>query len=103
MSEVIKHTTKLWERDGNFLYWCPGCKYAHSIPVPRWSFNGDHTNPTFAPSVRHFTRHPETGAERTLCHYHVQCGKIQYCGDCEHELNGQVVDMVDIPADYGFH
>ena len=29
------------------------------------------------------------------CHSIITDGKIQFCGDCEHELKGQTVDLPD--------
>jgi hypothetical protein len=79
-------------------YWCGGCGHAHSVPAARWNWNGDMNEPTLSPSVRHFTIHPET---KTICHYHLIAGVIEYCGDCQHELRGQKIPLQDIPDDYG--
>ncbi len=104
MSERIIHTPKLHSREYEgsveYIYWCPGCKCCHSIPTPRWSGPGDINSPTFAPSVRHFIPAGENRPEKTTCHYHIQGGKIAYCNDCDHKLNGQTVDMADIPETY---
>lgn len=109
MIERIEHTPKLWSHkssDGEtFMFWCPGCGHGHTVPTPRWGFNGDVNSPTFSPSVRHYVTHNYEGGdgrEETLCHYHVKAGKIEYCNDCKHQFNGQTIDMVDIPAGYGF-
>ena len=80
----------------SLLYFCPGCKETHSVVVqaeegPVWDFNGDYDKPTVSPSVRHFD------ADGTFCHYFIRDGKIEFCGDCEHELNGQTVDLPDWP------
>jgi hypothetical protein len=108
--DKIQHNSKLWERKGEtfstFIYWCPGCGHAHSIPVGpgsghSWTFDGNVESPTFSPSVRHFHTNSQ-GEQITSCHYHVQAGQMAYCGDCKHELNGKTVPMEDIPKDYGW-
>jgi hypothetical protein len=94
---------KLTATEG-YAYWCPGCKSSHWIPVPRWTFNGSMERPTFSPSVRHYIPAGQHGPERTFCHYFIRDGKIEYCGDCEHELAGKTVDMVPGPSneEYGW-
>lgn len=95
-------------------YWCPGCKGSHTITVnpvkgyrgPVWQFDGNFEKPTFSPSVRHFTpagpygENGEHVAERTNCHYHIRSGMIEYCNDCQHELNGQTVPLPDFPIEH---
>jgi len=104
--EPIKHNSKLWERkqEGGvyFIFWCPACKHSHGISIPRWRFNGNVVDPTFAPSLRLSYVNPETKVEHTTCHLTLTDGKITYHGDCPHELKGQTVPMQDIPANYGF-
>lgn len=74
-------------------YNCPGCKHNHGVPAERWHWNGSTESPTLSPSVRHYIPAGENRPEKTTCHYHVQNGSIAYCGDCEHELSGQTVEM----------
>lgn len=79
-------------------YTCPGCKHEHSVPAKRWNWNGDVNKPTLSPSVRHYYVMPESasknpGKEVTTCHYHITDGKIAFCGDCQHELKGQTVEL----------
>lgn len=76
-------------------YHCPGCKHAHGVPAERWHWNGNEESPTLSPSVRHYIPAGENRAEETICHYHVREGKIEYCGDCQHSLSGQTVEMVE--------
>lgn len=89
-------------------FWCPGCDQAHGITVGTWTWNGDLELPTFTPSVlirgnqwskdeypeyfkpRHAAVAP--GAD-TVCHSFVTDGRIQFLGDCTHELAGQTVDL----------
>lgn len=85
-------------RDGNgrvmLLFNCPGCKGPHSLvtkagkyPSPTWTFNGDMVKPTFKPSLMVNRSCPDQ------CHSFITDGKIQFLGDCKHELAGQTVDM----------
>ena len=111
MSDKIEHTNKLHERKyanhSLFSFYCPGCKCGHSYEVPRWSFNGDYENPTFSPSLLLFvpeTVDPVDGTiypRKTVCHLFVKHGKIEFCGDCPHELSGQTLEMVPFPDGYG--
>lgn len=87
-----------------YLFYCPGCKDTHTIPVgrqqgPNWTFDGNRDKPTFSPSLLIFTTAPETKQRRTICHLFVKQGRIEYCGDSPHELAGKTVDMVEIPED----
>jgi hypothetical protein len=66
------------------LFICPGCKHPmHGFritgPEPKWSWNGNFDNPTV----------------ETRCHLFIRNGKIQFLGDCTHELAGKTVDMVE--------
>lgn len=101
-------------------FYCPGCKTHHHIQHgsdigPNWGWNGSLERPTFSPSVlvsgTDFTErgradyeawraagHPDRGGkafERApmVCHSFVTDGRIQYLGDCTHELAGQTVDL----------
>lgn len=73
---------------------CPGCKRVHFIPTNKelynvtWDFNGDLENPTFNPSINCNPGEPKQ------CHFFIRNGKIEFCGDCFHELNGQIVDLI---------
>lgn len=78
------------------MYECPGCKHVHRVPPKRWNWNGDLEKPTLSPSVRHFIPQSEYGPEKTICHYFIRNGNIEYCNDCEHELSGKTVTLPDI-------
>lgn len=103
---------------GTVAFWCPGCKEYHAIPIdrqehPTWGFNGNYDAPTFTPSILvksghycdhakaddcwcHWSeKHPDEPApfKCGICHSFVTDGKIQYLGDCTHELAGQTVEM----------
>jgi hypothetical protein len=93
MAKVIvsTHEDELYVR-----YECPGCKHQHFVPAKRWNFNGNIDHPTLSPSVRHFIPASEYGPEKTVCHYFVRDGWIEYCGDCDHSLSGQRVELPEI-------
>ncbi len=61
---------------------------------PVWTFNDDMDRPTFSPSL--LCRWTE-GEEHTpkRCHLFVRDGRIEFCGDCTHELAGKTVEMED--------
>ena len=83
-------------------YACPGCKHLHGVPADRWNWNGSEESPTLSPSVRHYYHHPTTRVETTTCHYHLRNGKIEFCNDCQHDLKGQTVELLeptDVPDD----
>ena len=83
---------------GRLLFWCPGCKDPHMVNTrrgerPCWTWNGDAERPTLSPSV--LTYHPDGQPPR--CHLFLREGRIQFLGDCTHELAGQTVDLPDLP------
>ena len=98
---VRNHRGADGQRREYVYYWCVGCAHAHSVPAERWSWNKSIDVPTLHPSVRHYTTHPETKVETTICHYHLKAGVIEYCGDCQHDFKGQKIPLQDIPDDYG--
>lgn len=97
--------------DGNadewFGHWCPGCGCAHVFYVnrakrPCWAFDGNLEKLTFTPSMRSFVpADPEDGTpERTLCHYVLTAGVINFLPDSsEHNLRGEV-PLPPFPSDY---
>ena len=83
------------QSDGKFIFWCPGCKCGHWFQTtgkPAWEFNCDLNRPTLRPSIRVVSGN-EQGA--TCCHLFVTDGKIQFLGDCTHDLKRQLVEMSD--------
>lgn len=86
---------------GRLMFWCPGCDGAHAVGVgdgPRWGYNENPHAPTFTPSV--LVRYDgadagKDGAPPAVCHSFVTDGRIQFLGDCTHELAGQTVDLPD--------
>lgn len=99
-----------WHGVPTINHWCPACGEVHGFAVDapfsngaKWSFDGNIEAPTFAPSMN-ITNGPfPVGSSRAgkteVCHYFLREGKIQYLGDCTHELAGQTVPLPDIPAE----
>lgn len=94
MAKVLKLSDQNKVHYGYYFH-CPGCKCGHSFWTEkpneagaRWSFNGDVEKPTFRASL--LVTWP--GGKRR-CHLFVTDGKIQFLGDCTHELAGQTVEM----------
>lgn len=83
------------------MFWCPGCDGAHSIRHgegvgPRWGWNGSADKPTFTPSILVTYNGSDAGVDGSppaICHSFVTDGKIQFLGDCTHDLAGQTVDI----------
>lgn len=81
-----------------YAFYCPGCKGAHSFNVhgdrsgdgPKWDFDGNLEKPTFTPSLIVFYE-PKVAK----CHLFMRDGKIQFLGDCKHDLAGQTVEVPD--------
>lgn len=96
-------------------FFCIGCNEMHRVPVfgNGWSFDGDIDRPTLRPSILvrsgHYSeRHKEgdvcwctfkdSKGERSVfscvrCHSFVTDGKIEYLGDCSHQMAGQTVEL----------
>lgn len=121
LSKVLRDTA-----DNGLMFWCPGCKCPHRIQHgagsgPRWGWNGDLEKPTFTPSVLvregHYASAAKPGgscwctynAEQIakgeepsgfrcqICHAFVTDGRIQFLGDCTHELAGLTVELPEWP------
>lgn len=92
-------------RAGGFLFFCPGCKNAHSFSVGRgevrdgivvypqggkqeWGFDGNMEKPTFTPSL---LRYAHTGSPQ--CHLFLKNGILEFLSDCQHELAGKSVPL----------
>lgn len=75
----------LAETEDGHVHWCPACEINHIVPN-RWDFNGNIDKPTFAPSVRQSFGPPD---DRTVCHYHIVDGVIDFADDCTHSMRGK--------------
>ena len=87
MGNIEKRGKLLIHGDGTLVYWCPGCKTAHSVNR-KWTFDGNYDNPTFSPSVLAAGREPR-------CHCFIRNGRFEYLSDCTRALAGMTVDMED--------
>lgn len=92
-------SSKLLSMGDSLYFQCPGCNMLHPYRVkgspeqgPVWAWNNDVVAPTFTPSLLVFKDRPDS-----RCHLFLTNGKIQFLGDCFHDLKNQTVDMVDIP------
>lgn len=100
--------------DAGIAHWCPGCDSPHVIWTsttsggPQWFWDGNVEAPTCSPSIRCFTTLDEDdlkplppGQTRTLCHYFLRGGKLEFCGDSPHALSGKTVPLPAWPEDAG--
>lgn len=91
---------KLYEIEPKeFIFICPGCNCLHSANTdpkhtPVWSFNGDFEKPTFSPSINYPDGRDGKG-NKTVCHFFIKSGMIEFCPDSTHELAGQIVELPD--------
>lgn len=91
----------------------PGMERSPDMHPDLWGFNGDLERPTFTPSLLlRYDRHepPVTVSNMAewerqpwpqkvvpyVCHSFINAGRIQFLGDCTHELAGQTVDLLEI-------
>ena len=99
------------------IFDCPGCVCAHGFrtagwPEPpglsdedkkiftnKWTWNGSMDKPTLSPSLNVLNKigvnEKNEPIYETICHSIIQEGKIQFLGDCKHELKGQTVELPD--------
>lgn len=82
------HTTN----STHFAFHCPGCEYSHIIDTT-WQWNGSLDAPTFSPSYLI----PSTENIKR-CHSFIKDGKMEFLGDCEHDLKGQTVEIPEWPG-----
>lgn len=69
---------------------CPGCGYIHALSPYVHRFNNNIENPTFSPSLLQ-DHNPEK-----VCHSFVVNGKMQFLGDCFHDLKNQTIELPEI-------
>lgn len=81
-------------------FFCPGCECDHMIQIegaksgPVWKFDNNYERPTITPSIRTF----DPNTNKTICHFYINGGQIQYLNDCVHRYAGQSVEMKDIDS-----
>ncbi len=104
---------------GLVMFYCPGCKCHHGVNTDKtapnpytgamWQWNGSLDSPTFSPSILVRGTVPITDDEHRrimageafepkplVCHSFVTDGRIQFLGDCTHELAGQTIEIPNI-------
>ncbi|PPC99500.1 MAG: ammonia monooxygenase [Methylotenera sp.] len=109
--------SKILLEGGQAVFYCNGCKRVHIINLanegmPKWGFNGSEVAPTFTPSILSRYKHPKGYSNDNpapvgfdgeyvtdVCHSFVTDGKIQYLGDCTHELAGQTIELPEFKWD----
>ena len=84
--------------NGNFWWWCPGCDEPHMIPTQgekAWSLSIAANGPTISPSilVHGWKAEDPKYKSQPRCHSFIRDGHIEFCGDSEHALAGQTVDL----------
>jgi hypothetical protein len=87
---AILHTTS----DGQVLFWCPGCKCGHAVPVDGsrgWQWNGSVDKPTITPSI--LVNVGGGNPTTPICHLHVTNGQLVFLNDCTHSFAGKIIDM----------
>jgi hypothetical protein len=100
------------EKNGTYKFKCPAGHWHYiNTKVPnhlnaQWNFNYNVDKPTFTPSINERTGYfvdPNTkGDEDWLknnsyhCHFIITNGKIQFCGDCSHDLKNKTIEMLEI-------
>jgi hypothetical protein len=126
MSKLSKINTQAGDepRSGRVMFFCPGCDGPHTVQIgaghgPRWGYNGNAGAPTFTPSVLVRWEEPASlhqpevlqaeiqalqpgqrlNMVQKCCHSFVTDGRIQFLGDCTHELANQTVDLPAWPAE----
>lgn len=96
---LIKNT-----EDKQIGWTCPGCGGMHRIPTDGsrgWSWNGDFENPTISPSISVTWPHRGSGTITKKCHFFIKNGKIDFCGDCTHDMNNKKgVEMIEEKPKY---
>ena len=95
---------KLVEYDnvkGEYAFFCPGCQSLHSYSTitpndkgAKWNFNNNMELPTFTPSL--LVRFERKAGVECVCHLYLTDGKLQYLGDCTHDLKGKTIDLPEI-------
>lgn len=64
----------------------------------KWAWNNNTIAPTFHPSINiSHAADPEVKVEAMRCHYFIDHGFIQYCGDCTHALKGVTMRLPPLP------
>ncbi len=82
----------------HLFFHCPGCDTTHGLRVKgpgSWTWNESLERPTISPSLLVDQDRPER-----RCHSFIRDGRIEFLGDCHHELKGKTVELPDWTADW---
>lgn len=94
MSAIVIRVAKALDGTVTWMFWCVPCDTIHAVNST-WSLGGTLEKPTIQPSVLvHGRNYDVSPPEPRPCHSFVTDGKIQYLGDCWHDLRGQTVDLL---------
>lgn len=91
------------EEQNLWYFECLGCNCNHVFSSDAHTFNGNVDKPTIIPSIlctgnvsaREKDIYPHD-SKPINCHSYITDGKIQYLGDCWHELKGQTIELPDL-------
>ena len=96
---LAKWASQVW-------HFCPACNEIHQFAIEKpfsnghkWTFDGNVDRPTFGPSMNIVIGPDETG-KKTICHYWLKNGQLQYLADCTHALRGMTLPLPPIPERY---
>lgn len=63
-----------------------------------WTWNGSTEAPTLKPSVL-TEGYSQREHRKFRCHSFINDGNVQFLGDCDHELAGQTVPLLDVQGE----
>lgn len=89
------------DHDRRLMFWCPGCDEAHGVRisgVQPWTWDGHRDRPTVTPSILVTGHSPER-----RCHSLLRQGRLEYQGDCSHEMGNQIADLPEWPTGEGWN
>ena len=92
MMGVKTHEVMHYNTTDHFAWyvWCPACDEPHSFDK-RWTFDGNHNQPTFTPSMLVRWNAPATETEPKVahvCHSFLESGVWRFLDDCTHNMKG---------------
>jgi uncharacterized protein DUF6527 len=89
---------RVYEYEGQVVYAfrCLGCNEEHQVRLEgpyAWKWNGSLESPTIRNSI--LVNGSKSNPTAEICHSFVTDGKIEYLGDCSHNLKGQTIELPD--------
>jgi len=98
MGDIFVYRFKSKRMEGRLCVYCPACDELHHFN-DTWRVTDETTAPTVTPSLLVTTSKGEN-AEKSICHFYIRKGRIDYLGDCSHKLRGQNFPMPPIPPKF---